>query len=396
MSLSKKKSQLQLRLEERARRHAIAKAALVHVKKEQKSNRDDSRKRRKSAKELAKYIAYPLSDSHVLRDPDAFTTRTYDLARQVEELVSYLFVRYPVPGFLKHVMLSPEGRMLVMQQSRSEAYRKQKRRQIQWETEIFLAAAQGKSVAKILAPELNRRECHWFMLAPETLTFHQAMIWARFMAAGIAAYVAERLAQRLGFGDMLEKLGNRRNEFIQFFASVPKSIGREVLAGMVDFSMAMIDEPTFRFKGRTVSSMQKLAREWHRFSYYGPLGERRVWKRTFTPWEHKTPLAWVRVFEMHSNWELHAESVRQRHCVFTYASECEQGLYQMLSMQWGEDSPEGDFQVVRRITIEVSQPRREVTQALGKYNRKLTSDERAMIRHWAELHGVAISPHVWW
>lgn len=391
--MSKKKSKLQLRQERQERQVALALKALALDNKKKNQRKSESRQSRKPVEDLARYLVKPVDRMRV-RNPADFQTRTYSLARQVEELVAHVYVRYPAPRFLMGALLTDEGRKLL-------GFRPRHKTKLQtaldkWERELFLAAAQGRSVADLLAPHLTRKETHWFLLAPDTFTSQQNLVWAKLVAAGVSREITNVLLPRLTEGDTWSQLGARQAELIQFFASVPKDAKADHVMEALDFAMQMAQEPGFRFKGRTLRSMLKLAKDWHRQNQYGPRGALVHWAREFEPWEHKSRLEHVRAIELNTSWALHAESVRQRHCVFTYRRFCVAGTYRVVALTWMISDLKGNLSEDRRVTLSVAMGPRQVDQALGKCNRSLSQDERRIVRLWASHHGLKISDYIWW
>ncbi len=393
--LSKKKTQLQLRKERQAHVLANVQAALARDNKLKNENRVPKR-RRKVATELADYLGLPLTDRRRIRDAESFRTRTYSLAGQVEELVAHMFTKYPAPRFLLHAMLSPKGRALVLGETRGPGEPVRNRAGTKRDRVLFLAAAQGKSVAKMLAPELTARETHWFLKGPDRFTSAENVCWAKLVAGGVPQSLATRLTSRLMAENHWAHLGARQGEFIRMFASFPASVPQGVLTEVIDFSVTMTTVAGFRFQGRTIGSMRKLARQWHRENRFGARGELVCWTRRFEPWEYVTLTEHVRVVELSTSWRLHEESMRQRHCVFTYLESCKSGYTRIVSFQWFHKMPAGALVERRRVTASVDVRDKLVDQALGRCNRSLDFDERAVVKKWAAAQGLTIADWIWW
>ncbi len=354
-----------------------------------------SHAKRKTASELTRFLAVPVKGSQVIRPVDTFASRTYSLERQVEELIGHLFIRYRVPRFLLRSLLSGEGRELVFRESKAVANRKQKRAVIEWERSLFYAAAQGQSVAKLLAPHLTKKEAHWFLQAPDAYSVAQNLNWARLTAVGVTRNVAQTLMTRVCTPETLDALGGRAPDLWRFFAQFGHEMTPETQRHLIDFVIAMANQPNFSFKGRTLRSMIKLSHEWHKMNRWGALGVFCKWPSLFEPWEVRNTTMWVRAIELVSNRDLHEETRRQMHCVFTYTRACMKGEARIVRMSWLCDTLTGYLEMTR-VTIEVCVQTKQVVQALGRANRSLLDEEKRVVRTWATAHGLRIADYVWW
>lgn len=344
---------------------------------------------------LASYLAVSVHDRRRVRDADTFISRTYSVERQVEELIDHLFVRYPVPRFLYRTLLNPAGRELVRREQRAVAYRRDRKAVVDWEQSLFMAAAQGRSVAKLLSDHLTKKEAHFFLLAPDQYDATTNLLWAQLTAAGVKSPTRELLIERFKDGPALERLGARRGDLLRFFARYGAQMTAATRQSILDFTMAMVNVRGFSFAGRTLGSMAKLSREWHRQNKWGTSRVYRSWPGTLEAWEVRTPKLWVRAFELTNSQALHEESLRQNHCVFTYLPMCVSGAVRIVRLAWMHDLASGPAEATR-VTVEVSTLRKKVMQALGRSNRSLSDDERRVVRQWASARGLEVSEHVWW
>ncbi len=344
---------------------------------------------------LASYLSVSVHDRRRLRDADTFISRTYSVERQVEELIDHLFVQYPVPVFLYRTILNPGGRELVRREARVVAYRKDRKALVDWEQSLFMAAAQGRSVAKLLSGQLTKKEVHFFLQAPDHYDARTNLLWAQLTAAGVKAPTRELLMERLKDGPALDRLGDRRADLVRFFARYGAQMTAAIRQSILDFAMAMVNVRGFSFAGRTLGSMTKLSREWHRQNKWGSSRVYRSWPSAIEAWEVKTPKLWVRAAELTNSQALHEESLRQNHCVFTYLPMCLSGSVRIVRLSWIHDLASGPVEA-SRVTIEVCPAHKQVMQALGRSNRSLSEDERRVVRQWARARGLELSEYVWW
>lgn len=373
---------------------ALVRAVLARDNKLKRQTRSSGAKR-KSAAELSAYLSVSAFGGRTIRCASSFSSRAYSLDRQIEEFVSHLFVRYSVPRFLLRSVLTPEGRELVLREPKAKAHQKQKRAVVEWERSLFYAAAQGQSVAKLLTDHLTKKEAHWFMQAPDEYSVAQNILWARLAAHGVNPDVARLLMTRVCTSETLRALGGRSTDLWRFFGHYGAQMTPTTQRHLIDFVIAMSNQANFSFKGRTLRSMIKLSQEWHRMNRWGSLGAFCRWPSLFEPWEVRTTTMWVRAVELVSNRDLHEETRRQMHCVFTYLSQCMRGEARIVRVSWLADTMTG-YHEMTRVTVEVCVHTKTVVQALGRANRSLSDEERRVIRLWASANGLRIAPYVWW
>lgn len=349
--------------------------------------------KRRSNEFLAQFLSIPLGSYHALRSSEQYRAKSYNLSRQVLALIDHIFVRYRVPLFLYRSVLSYEGLALVFD-DRSEKPRKGWRlpKESQYRS-WFLTVAQGGSFAKAAKDVFNKKEAHWFLLAPPTNTVVQNIIWARAAAAGVPRdgcdYLVDRLDDRF-----LRALRNRLPDMLRFYATEWAKMRRYDRDEITDFIRAAVQHPNFSFKGRTFGSMRKLSHEWHRSTYAGVLGRYQSWAQRIPPWEFRKNSQVVRAIELTNNRALVEEGSKMCHCVYSYANRCIEGASRIVSVRWyavasKEDEPSLELD---RLTIEVSPQDSQIVQIRGRQNRRPTAEEMKVIRHWAGEQGLLLNP----
>lgn len=330
----------------------------------------------------------PSTLKFAIRSSDTFRSRTYNLGRQVLELVDHLFVRYPVPHFLVSAVLSPSGHDLVF--DRPIPNRQRNHRRFVLYRSWFITVAQGGSLARVAKDTFTKREAHWFLQAPESLSIEDAVRWAKARAMGMASDAAMFLVERLLFEEW-RSLGDRQADLFRFWAAAWPEMRGYDRDEIIDFVRAMLRDREFSFKGRTYGSMLKLCHEWHRYSYGGTVRTYQTWPERFRPWEHTRKGLRCVAVELTNNRALAEEGKVQRHCVFTYTSRCIQGSSRIVSFRWTHlfDQP---IAPITRVTVEINPTRNEVVQIRGWGNRRASDDELWFIRAWAGELGLTIGP----
>jgi hypothetical protein len=308
----------------------------------------------------------------------------------VSSLAHHLLCRYPVPQFLAASWYATE-----------DAYAEKKR-------EWFVAHARGASFRSLDLPVMmTRRMEDIFLKSPPHVTVEYAIRRAELLALGasddvVGAVLATRLASNL------HNAAFWRTVWI-FLAANRDAIDTAHIGPMVDFIQAVRHErlavetplglvlrdppqPAFSMKGRTVSSMMRLMREWHR--RLGAANGSVTWApSSFRPLlieepsgDPSGPPAVWRLMELTNAAQLRAEGSALRHCVGSYADVCSRGL----SRIWSLRVQRGPH-VRHLLTVEVDMRRRAVVQARGWYNRPASGKPLRLIQEWSNRERLWLS-----
>lgn len=374
--MGKKATKLQLKKHREAlREHKIAQA-LKEARQAQKQA-DLGPKKRKDIDVLARFLALPPRSYRAIRDVDDFTSKPYGFGKQVLALIDHQFVQYPAPMFLYRAMLTLAGEKLVFGKvdpdARTERYQG-------W----FLAVAQGRSFAQVTRGFFTRREAHEFLRAPGDLTIGQAILWARCAATGLGPRGTLFLIDRFG-ADRIARYGVRGEELIRFYATTYEQMRSDRME-IADYLRQALESETFSLKGRTLGSVRKLTREWHRTRYWGTYTIYRSWCAKYPAWEVDVGPATVVAVELCDSNQLASEGLRQRHCVVTYAHDCAAGRCRIVSLRWlGHGRAE-----YRRLTLEVWPDQGKIVQIRGNHNRNADIDEMRVVKKWASQNGLDV------
>ena len=113
MGITKEKTKLQRKKEEKRK---LDHAVTLALKKAKKAARQTnvSGPKRKSADSLLPYIGAIHVRHSPVRNIDTFRCTAYNLEKQVRALVDHLYVKYSAPEFLYSSMYSAQGKMLVL------------------------------------------------------------------------------------------------------------------------------------------------------------------------------------------------------------------------------------------------------------------------------------------
>lgn len=245
---------------------------------------------------------------------------------------------------------------------------------------------------------MTRKIAVQLVVAPERYDYIRALRWGQVFGMGGDA----RLARAIDFARLSWQLWEPPDE--EWWAGVilwlvqNPALDRSQVVPIIDFVHAhrygdpaydRPPDPTFTMKGRTPLAVLRLMEEWHT-----ELASMKNYQHTefhpsgFVPGRYEEessgePKVWT-VDEILDSTALVEEGRRQRHCVATYLERITKGKCSIWSMKVRR----GDL-VQRAVTIQVNSGTRRITQARGRSNRSLRTDEKKILRQWAQENGLA-------
>jgi hypothetical protein len=338
-------------------------------------------------------------EADILRDPWAWRPqmKTRDAARLRLAAARYLFARYPVAEHLEQIWMDCHG-------LDPEEINLRKR----W----YIVAAGGGSLYREGAGAwLSRKEIHAFLNSPPGLGF-EAAIWqavARSYSddhAIVLRVARSRIAQtpraELAFW----------REVAHFFCAHPATV--EEIDDFRDYlADCRLRDPAYSLKGRTLASLGRQMREWHRdleaiarieaarrraeaaqarargqASARDASGDGGWPGAAIKDWSWSTAAKdrskreEYMVIQLRTAADLVAETRAMHHCVASYAPKCLAGLASIWSLR---RRAAGNTE--RLLTIEVDHQRRAV-QIRGLANRAPRTEERNLLERWATARGI--------
>jgi hypothetical protein len=342
--------------------------------------------RKTANRQRQREVMDPLLAGLVLRDPAKWRDRGPKSTLRHRKL-AYLYGKYPVPAFLAN----GTGRGDVL---------------------LFIHLAQGGSVltAPGLPTKLTKRMAHEFMQAPAYCTLYQAVRWAQVRAAGgddnLAFWVAFSLLGEGQFdhdGFWLEFMAlfarqamfdNRRVPDVVRYLHAQKFERQALRNGQAEPP----PEPGFSLRGRTATSLLRLADEWLREFGSTTTGRPELmhWGASMVrgaEYYFETPsgeLELYQVRELLSGRELHAEGHAMHHCVFSYAEACLLGQSAIFSL-----TVEVGRKVAKRlatIEVDIGHGVPKVVQVRAKCNASLGDEGRWAVRRWMQGQAIGATP----
>jgi hypothetical protein len=329
-----------------------------------------------------------------VRDPWSWRPqmKTRDAARLRLAAARHLFAVYPVPAMLERIWLDDTG---------LDAGEVRLRRH--W----YIVAAKGGSLYKVGAGEwLTRKEVHAFLNPPAALGFDEAL-WH----AIASSYTADPARALRIARSKLARSPRRELKFwrevARFFCANP--VPTETIDDLCDYLVACRrQEPGYRLEGRTLSSLTRRMREWHRdmaaIERIEAIRRRARGRGAGLPqadatwpgspladwdWAPSSKDAKVRgerfvVRQLKQAEDLVMESRAMRHCVSSYAEKCIAGQASIWSLRLCAKG-----RIDRLLTIEVNNQNRAV-QVRGIANRLARPEERSILERWARARGISL------
>jgi hypothetical protein len=260
----------------------------------------------------------------------------------------------------------------------------------------FVAHSRGASFRSLNLPVVMTRKMeHIFLASQDHLSIEHAIRRAELLALGVPAdFVKAVMSTRLAT-DL------RHSEFWRtvwmFLIANAGDVDPMQIGPLIDYIQAVrLDrmqdgmmefgspQPAFSMKGRTVQSMLRLMREWHRSLGSGSASL--SWGRSpFEPLlfeelnrnDLEMPRRW-QIMELINSAQLRREGAALHHCVASYANRCYRGASSIWSLRFWQAE-----RINHVLTVEVDPRRRAVIQARGRANRAASGRSLRLLQDWA-------------
>jgi hypothetical protein len=307
--------------------------------------------------------------NHWLNDIFKWTPVSRHKSVQLQELVQFLFCKYPVPVFLYKAF----GK------GSNERY-------VQWL--IHLGAGGSPKDLEGWPVIMTKKSMHHFLLAPEEFSIQEAMRWAQ--VKGLNG--SDELAQRVAWSWIGTKPYEQEDFWYGFLQLIVNGgmFNIEKLTELIDYVReAKRVNPDYNLKGRTLQSLFRQSDAWHtRFSTKGSDYE---WKPCgINGYKAKKNESVIKLEELTASRLLAQEGKNMKHCVHSYAFYCAKGRTAIFSMR----NYVGDLFLETIATIEVNLQLRRIVQAKAKMNRPISSEARKHLVEWALKEHLEINAYV--
>jgi hypothetical protein len=338
-------------------------------------------------------------EANILRDAWAWQPqmKTRDAARLRLAAARYLFARYPVAEHLEQIWIDCAG------VERDEIILRKR-----W----YIVAAGGRSLYRAGAGAwLSRKEVHAFLNPPPGLGFEAAIWQAIARSYSNDPAIVLRIARSRIARTPRAEVGFWR-EVVRFFCAHPATVEE-----MDDFRDYLADchgrDPEYSLKGRTLASLGRQMREWHRdleaiarieaarrraeaaqARARGQALAREASGDDSWPGAAIKDWSWspaakdrskreeYMVIQLRTAADLVAETRAMHHCVASYAAKCiaaHASIWSLRRRAVGNTD--------RLLTIELDCQYRAI-QVRGFANRTPRTEERKLLERWAKARGI--------
>jgi hypothetical protein len=337
-------------------------------------------------------------ETEIVRDASAWKPRmkTRDTARLRLAAARFLFARYPVAEHLEQIWIDGAGLGV-----HEIALRKR------W----YVVAARGGSLYGAGASAwLTRKEVHAFLNPLGNVGFEAAIWQAIARSHANDSSVALRIARTRITQTPRAEHGFWR-EVVRFFCAHPTTV--EEMDDLHDYLAACYRrDPEFSLKGRSLVSLGRQMREWHRdleavarieaARRRAEAARNRArglaaepvdeawrgaaiadWSWTTSSKDRAKREEYV-VVQLRTAADLVAETRGMRHCVVSYATKCIAGQASIWSLR-----RRAAGSVQRLLTIELD-PRSRAVQVRGFANRPPLAEESKILERWAQARGIIL------
>jgi hypothetical protein len=340
-------------------------------------------------------------ETEVLRDPWAWRPqiKTRDPARLNLAAARYLFARYPVAEHLERIWIDRSGL------ERDEVILRKR-----W----YIVAAGGGSLYREGADAwLSRKEVHAFLNPLGRLRFEEAIWQAIARSYANDPAIALRIARSGIARTPRVELGYWR-EVARFFCAHPTTV--EEMDDLRDYLADCYRRNTeFSLKGRTLASLGRQMRQWHRdleaiarieaarrraeAAQARARGQASAgaasggdnwpgaaiadWSWTYVAKDRSRREEYL-VIQLRTAADLVAETRAMRHCVASYAARCIAGQASIWSLRRRTAGT-----TERLLTIELDRQHRAV-QIRGFANRRARAEEHKFLERWATARRIEL------
>lgn len=324
-------------------------------------------------------------ETDAIRPVEDWKPNTHNLHRQVFSFARHLFAKYHLPAFMDTAWHGDNVG--------NYKYR-------QW----FIKVGQGHNLRTMngLPIPLTKKQAHLTMEAPKDFNILQAIRYGQILnLGGTEPFVRQIMRTRIA-------VDFNNNEFwesvFRWFLQHPM-LDVAHYAPIVDFihnqkyvpcryedGVLVCAQPNMSMAKRDPDSMLRQVEAWHRQTGKEKKGNIQVWAPSgITPFEVRSERPYIirRIEEILTQKDLIAEGRTMKHCVGSYAGSCANGR---VSIWKFEEVTAGGID--KRLTIEVSNRDRTITQARGKYNAIANASDKYWLNAWCRAANLTMSRYM--
>ncbi len=329
--------------------------------------------RRKSAADIMTCIDAKFIDhDKFIRDQLKWKSKSYNLKRQIEDFIKWVYCIYPIPRFMFNVFSDEPTLFRGFTQ----------KEKLEW----FFTVAQGGSFNKQAKGILTKKEAHLFLQAPDSNTFDENLWWVKCKSLELSNKITNAISTR--FFQNLEIRGPFWYSLLMLLKKDESVVTIENLSDVMDFLRDRHgNQRSFNLKGRTFNSLIKLSNQWHRDLQLKRFGSQNLrwaglpiedWS-----WKNKETKMLYTIKQLHTSKELYYEGRKMKHCIASYGHRCVDGNSAIFTLE----SNDGVNYREKHMTIEVDRNNRLV-QAHGKMNRHVTGEPHLVFNKWMNVKNI--------
>lgn len=264
----------------------------------------------------------------------------------------------------------------------------------------FVAHSRGAAFRSLELPiVMTRKMEHIFLGSQDHLSIEHAIRKAELLALGAPAEIVKAVMSTRLATDL--RHGNFWRTVWMFFIANAGDVDITQIGPMIDYFQAVRHDritvetqdgmmevgppqPRFSMKGRTMQSILRLMRDWHK-SVGGGIAARSWARSPFEPLLYEEPgrdtsekpRRW-QMMELTDSAQLRREGAALHHCVASYSDRCCRGISSIWSLRlWRGEN------LRHVLTVEVDPRRRAVIQARGRANRAASGKSLRLLQDWA-------------
>ena len=319
----------------------------------------------------------------VIRPVEDWKPNTHNLTRQVFAFARHLYAKYEVPAFMDSCW---EGTTVS--------------KYVEW----FILIGQGQNIRTMegLPIPLTKKEAHYVMQSPKDLDIPQAIRYGQILNLGgderfFRQVLRTRIAVEFSNNEFWESvfrwlLQNPMLDTAHYAPIMDFVHNQKFVPCRMENGNMVCAQPNLTMKGRDPESLLRQVEAWHKkigkegkgkFNNWAPSGIHGL--------HHKNDKDNIiyRIEEICNQKDLVTEGRTMRHCVGSYAGSCAMGRTSIWKFE--EITSAG---IEKRLTIEVDNKERSITQARGKYNKVATASDRYWLNLWARSAGLTLSRYL--
>lgn len=308
---------------------------------------------------------------------------SHNLLKQVNSFARHLFAKYYVPAFMDSAWTGGPGSLYM-----------------NW----FIQIGQGHNLRTMngLPIPLTKKQAHLTMEAPKDFNIPQAIRYGQILNLGgnepfVRQIMRTRIAVDFNNNEFWESvfrwfLQHPMLDVAHYAPIVDFIHNQKYVPCRYDNGVLVCAQPNMSMAKRDPDTMLRQVEVWHRQTGKEKKGQIAAWAPSgIIPFEVRSerPQIIRRIEEILTQKDLIAEGRTMKHCVGSYSGSCANGRVSIWKFE--EVTASG---IDKRLTIEVSNRDRTITQARGKYNAMANASDKYWLNAWCRAANLTVSRYM--